>query len=95
MLALTTDRGVVLVRQYRPGPDRVLDELPDGGIEPGEAPEEAAAWELREESGYSGRLEIVGSTWLAANVVRRRWGFTDVDLGYLALDHAGLLTPSG
>ncbi len=52
VLALTTDQRVILARQYRPGPDRVVDELPGGGIGRGECAIDAATRELREETGY-------------------------------------------
>ncbi|TWW08527.1 hypothetical protein E3A20_23430 [Planctomyces bekefii] len=52
VLALTVDEMVILARQFRPGPNRVLDELPGGGPEPGETNVAAAARELLEETGY-------------------------------------------
>ncbi|GAB3743539.1 NUDIX hydrolase [Microlunatus parietis] len=73
VLALTEDSRVVLARQFRPGPGVVLDELPGGGVGPGEDPAAAAARELLEETGYAGEVEVVGSTWLAGNVTRRCW----------------------
>jgi ADP-ribose pyrophosphatase len=49
--------AIVLVRQYRYAPDTFLWEIPAGTLEPGEAPESAAARELIEETGYRpGRL---------------------------------------
>ena len=92
-------------------------------------PREAGSRELMEETGYVGKVEVVGSTWLAGNAMRRRWAvlatdceqlstpapddgelcetilmsvhdfrthlrsgqLTDVDIGYMCLDHRGLL----
>lgn len=50
--ALTKDEELILVRQYRHGVEKVLLELPAGMIEAGEKPEQAAARELLEETGY-------------------------------------------
>ena len=52
ILALTDDKKVVMVEQFRVPSRRILLELPAGFIEPGELPEEAALRELKEESGY-------------------------------------------
>lgn len=73
LLALTTEKQVLLVRQYRPGPGLILDEMPGGGIDKSESPLEAAKRELLEESGYEGDVEIVASTWLSANAVTKRY----------------------
>jgi ADP-ribose pyrophosphatase len=65
-VALTDDNTVVLVRQFRPGPDRVLMELPGEIVLPDEDILQAAARELVEETGYEARqLFLVGRTWLA------------------------------
>lgn len=44
--------NVVLVRQYRKAVDKWLLEAPAGGLNDGEIPRNAAARELREETGY-------------------------------------------
>ncbi|MEV8634356.1 NUDIX hydrolase [Streptosporangium sp. NPDC051023] len=56
VFALTPDREVILVEQYRPGPARVLRELPGGFVDPREEAAGAAARELQEETGYAGTL---------------------------------------
>lgn len=61
ILALTPEREIVLARQFRPGPEEMLLELPGGGIEEGESPLEAARRELLEETGYAGDLRGAGS----------------------------------
>lgn len=53
VVALTEDRQVLLIRQFRHGVRRVTLEIPGGMIDPGESPEQAALRELREETGYA------------------------------------------
>ena len=62
VLALDEDDRVVLTRQFRPGPERVLFDLPAGFVDDGESPADAAARELAEETGYEGSLREVGRT---------------------------------
>lgn len=127
VLALTGDARVVLVRQFRPGPERLVVELPAGLVEHGADPARVAAAELLEETGYTGTLERVGTTLDGGYSMRTKHVFAardctqlqapdpveltepvllslaefrshmragsmaDVDAGYLALDHLGLL----
>jgi ADP-ribose pyrophosphatase len=74
MVAITADEQVVLVRQFRPGPGRVLLELPGGNVEDGEDIEAAARRELLEETGFcAGQIEIAGQTWLASYATHQRF----------------------
>lgn len=129
VLAITNGADVVLARQFRPGPGKVLDELPGGYVDDGEDIAAAAARELAEETGYAGSIRVVGRSWLASACRTERFiavatdarrigpasnetgkfcevvllplerfrahlrsgQLTDVDLGYLGLDHLGLL----
>jgi ADP-ribose pyrophosphatase len=52
IIPLTSDHRVVMVRQYRHGSRTVTLEIPGGLADPGDTPEEAAARELLEETGY-------------------------------------------
>lgn len=55
VLALTPEREVVLIRQFRPGSGEVCLEIPGGMVDPGEAPAAAAERELFEETGFRAR----------------------------------------
>lgn len=126
VLARTDAGEFVLVRQFRPGPEAVLLELPAGVVDQGSEPAEAAAAELLEETGYAGRIEPAG-TMLESYSNRTKFVFVaracrkesepedprltepllvslaelrsllrsgriaNLDAGYLALDHLGLL----
>ena len=66
---------LVLVRQYRPPADDMVIEFPAGLVNPGESPEETAVRELREETGYHGRLvrmipDTFSSPGLSSEIVR-------------------------
>ncbi len=52
MIPVLDDGRLVLVRQYRAAVQRILLEMPAGGIDPGENAEEAAHREMIEETGY-------------------------------------------
>jgi len=60
VLALTPAQEVVLVREFRPGVEEELLELPGGLIEGDEAPTDAARRELLEETGYAGDFQYIG-----------------------------------
>lgn len=52
ILALTGDKKIVMVEQYRKALDRTLVEIPAGKLEKGEDPQACARRELEEETGY-------------------------------------------
>ncbi len=61
VVALTKDRQVILTRQFRPGPKKVLYELPGGGLIKGKSLQESMEQELLEETGYQGKMKFVTS----------------------------------
>ncbi len=73
VIAVTTDRRVVLVRQFRVGSNSDSLEPPGGLLEPGEDAREAGARELLEETGYAGDPAVVlGRLWSVPSILSSR-----------------------
>lgn len=53
VIAVTNDKKIILVEQFRKALERSIIEIPAGKIEIGEAPEITALRELEEETGYT------------------------------------------
>ena len=52
IVAVTPEKEVLMVRQYRIAADAIMLEIPAGKLEEGENPYDAAMRELQEETGY-------------------------------------------
>jgi len=69
VLPLLNSNKIILLYQYRPGPNKWIYELPAGTIEPGEDPSKTAMRELREETGYTaGSLKYLFSMYSSPGV---------------------------
>ncbi|PIN89494.1 hypothetical protein COU57_05860 [Candidatus Pacearchaeota archaeon CG10_big_fil_rev_8_21_14_0_10_32_14] len=65
IFAIDDQNNVILIEQYRPGPEKKIISVPGGLIENNEDPLDCAKRELLEETGYTGNLIYVSSfyTW--------------------------------
>lgn len=60
VVAITKDKKIVLIKQFRKPAEKVLLEIPAGLVHKGERPADAARRELMEETGYSaGRIKQI------------------------------------
>ncbi len=84
VLALTMDKKVILAKQFRPGPSEILLELPGGGIDKGETPEEAIKRELLEETGYKGNAKLVAKAFDCGYATAERYCFVATDCEKIA-----------
>jgi ADP-ribose pyrophosphatase len=79
ILAFTADKHILLAKQFRPGPGKILLDLPGGAVESNENPLEAAQRELQEETGYTGDLQLVTSSPVDAYATHERFHFIATD----------------
>lgn len=56
MIPILSDGRIIIIRQFRPPVGGYIYEFPAGLINPGESPAETAVRELKEETGYIGRI---------------------------------------
>lgn len=75
ILALTKINEVILAKQFRPGPEKILLEMPGGGVKKNEKPMQAAKRELLEETGDTGDFQFAGTTLDCAYSTMIRYNF--------------------
>lgn len=84
VVAVTKEGKAIVVSQFRPGPEKIMDEIPGGGVDPNEDFEVAIRRELLEETGYNaGNLIHTGDIYKDA--------FTNTQWHYFFADNC---TPS-
>lgn len=85
--ALTIEKKVLLVKQFRPGPEQLLLSFPQGMIDEGEELLECAQRELMEESGY------IAGEWVFVKEISE--AYTNIrKYIFLALDCKKIAEPS-
>jgi ADP-ribose pyrophosphatase len=92
ILALTPANEVILVREFRPGPEEVLLELPGGVVERGQTPAAAARAELLEETGYEGALVEAGTLLADAYATSSKHVFAGTECNLVAAPERPPLT---
>lgn len=76
VIALTQERYILLVKQFRFGSRQVELEIPGGAIDRGEAPLAAGQRELLEETGYAGQnARIIGKV-RPNPAIQQNWCYT-------------------
>ncbi len=75
VLALSENNNVILVKQFRPGMEKILYEMPGGAVDGDEKPIDAIKRELLEETGHTGDIEFVGTSYDCAYSTMLRYIF--------------------
>ena len=79
ILAITKDKKIILAKEYRPGPEKILLELPGGLCEKNETPLKAITRELMEETGYYGKIKFIQKNYQCAYSSRIKYCFIATD----------------
>ncbi len=80
VLAITSDKEIILVRQFRYGTEKYSLEPPGGVVEKGEDPIIAGVRELEEETGYAGNNpKIIGNVFPNSAIMANRCHFVLVN----------------
>ena len=64
-----------MTRQFRPGPNKVILDLPGGVVDKPNTPQEAISKELLEETGYQGKVELAGALLLDGYATQTQYCF--------------------
>jgi 8-oxo-dGTP pyrophosphatase MutT (NUDIX family) len=73
VIAVTPERQVVLIRQFRAGSQKESLETPGGLLDVGEDPVTAGLRELKEETGYAGDdARVVSTVWSNSSILTSR-----------------------
>jgi ADP-ribose pyrophosphatase len=82
ILPMVDAEHVCLIRNYRPGVDQTLLELPAGTLEPGEDPRHTAFRELEEETGYRAQqMELLCEFYTSPGILdERMWLYVATQL---------------
>ncbi len=85
VIARTTDKNILLVRQFRCGIDDFSLELPGGIIDPEEDPISAGIRELNEETGYKGgSSKLLGACFPNPSMLNNKCHFVFIDQSKLS-----------
>lgn len=79
ILGLSKENKIILAQQFRPGPEEILLEMPGGGIDGEESPEDAAKREFLEETGYTGNFSFAGTSLDCGYSTRVRYNFVAIN----------------